>query len=95
MNAYSHSIFPGATLPEARHAEISGQLDGNEQIVGWMEGDLDANLHFTPYLLLISNTRILCKADNETGWHEWHYRKGFTLERHDHAGIGSLELFDG
>jgi len=74
---------------------MARQLADNEQVVAWMEGDLDASLHFTQYLLVVSNARILAKAHAETTWHEFHYRKGLTLQRHDHAGIGSLELFDG
>jgi ATP-binding cassette subfamily B protein len=82
-------------LPEPHRAELEKQLADNEQLIAWMDGDLDASLHFTQYLLVASNTRILAKAHAETTWHEYRYRKGLTLQRHDHAGIGSLELFDG
>ncbi|MFA6902538.1 MAG: ABC transporter ATP-binding protein [Gallionellaceae bacterium] len=64
-------------------------------MVAWMEGDLDTSLHFSRYLLVVSDCRILAKAQQEKTWHEWPYRKELTLQRHDHAGIGSLELFDG
>ena len=90
-----HPTSSAVSLPESRRAELEKQLADNERLMAWMEGDLDASLHFTQYLLVVSNTRILAKAHDETAWHEFRFRKGLTLQRHDHAGIGSLELFDG
>ena len=95
MTALSPSIFSATPLPESRRAEVGKQLTDNEQLVAWMEGDLDTSLRFTQYLLVLSNHRILAKADTETTWHEWRYRKSLTLQRRDHAGVGTLELFDG
>ena len=82
-------------MPETIRAELATELADKERITAWMEGDLDANLHFSRYLLLVSNARILAKAQADSSWHEFHLRKGLTLQRHDHAGVGSLELFDG
>ncbi len=95
MNVLSHSISSGLSLPDSSGEEVAKLLADNEQVVAWMEGDLDTNLHFTQYLLVLSNSRILAKSHQEKSWHDWPYRKGLTLQRHDHAGIGTLELFDG
>ena len=95
MKDFSASIATDESLPESIRAEVIKQLADNEQLVAWMEGDLDANLHFARYLLVLSNSGILSKADTASSWQVWHYRAGLTLQRHDHAGIGSLELFDG
>ncbi|HQS58108.1 MAG TPA: ABC transporter ATP-binding protein [Gallionellaceae bacterium] len=81
-------------MPESSRQEVAKKLADNEQLVAWMEGDLDTSLHFSRYLLVVSDCRILAKAQQEKTWHEWPYRKELTLQRHDHAGIGSLELFD-
>ena len=82
-------------MPAAIRAELANKLAEKEQITAWMEGDLDANLSFSHYLLLLSNTRILVKSHAETTWHEFSLRKGLALQRHDHAGVGTLELMDG
>ena len=95
MKDFSASIATDESLPESIRADVIKQLADNEQLVAWMEGDLDANLHFARYLLVLSNSGILSKADTASSWQVWHYRAGLTLQRHDHAGIGSLELFDG
>jgi ATP-binding cassette, subfamily B, bacterial len=95
MTALSHPSHSGSSLPESSREEVANQLAGDEQLVTWMECDLDTSLHFTRHLLVLSNNRILAQAQGEKSWQEWHYRKGLTLQRHDHAGIGSLELLDG
>ena len=95
MNILSTQSSSGTPLPQNLSDEVTKQLAENEQIVAWMEGDLDANLHFKPYLLVASNTRIIVQSHAKNIWHEWRYKKGLSLRRHDHAGIGSLELFDG
>jgi ATP-binding cassette subfamily B protein len=88
-------ILPPSILPEAIHTEVIQQLIENEQIAEWMEGDLDSHLHFSRYLLLITNQRILVKDNTGTTWHAYNFRQGLTLQRHDHAGVASLELIDG
>lgn len=95
MNAHPHSISSSWPLPESRRAEVAQQLAENEELLAWMEGDLDANLHFTSFMLIISNARILAKSQAETSWHEFPLHKGLSLQRRDHAGVGSLELFNG
>ena len=95
MKDFSASIATGESLPETIRADVAKQLSKNEQLVAWMQGDLDTNLHFNPYLLVLSNAGVLTKNTTENTWHAWKYRKGLTLQRHDHAGIGTLELLDG
>jgi len=95
MSTSPHSISSCTPLPEDSRAEVAQQLAENEQLLAWMEGDLDANLHFTQFLLLLSNARILAKSRTDSTWLEFAFRKGLTLQRHDHAGVGILELFDG
>lgn len=95
MNAHPHSISTAWPLPESSRAEVAQQLAENEELLAWMEGDLDANLNFTRFMLLISNARILTKSQAESSWHEFPLHKGLSLQRRDHAGVGSLELFNG
>lgn len=85
----------GFPLPAALNAEAAKQLNKNEQLTAWMEGDLDANLHFSQYFLLLSNNRLLAKSDTDATWQTYNIHQGLSLQRHDHAGVGSLELVDG
>ena len=92
-------LFPltsaGTNIPGHYRIEVAAQLSPNEQIIAWMEGDLDTSLHFKPYLLLVSNQRILTRSHADTTWQTWSFRQGLTLLRKDHGGIGTLELIDG
>ena len=95
MNVISDTKSTANTLPQSKQDEIGRQMTGSEQLVCWMEGDLDTKLHFNRYLLAITNTRILSKAHSKSTWQSWSYHKDLKLQRHDHAGVGNLELFDG
>jgi ATP-binding cassette subfamily B protein len=81
-------------LPDTWRAEVKAQLAGEEEILAWLEVDLDARLHFAPGLLVVTERQLLTKAPEETAWRNWPYRQGLVLRHHDHAGVGSLELYD-
>lgn len=83
------------SLPAQWGDSLLKQLDASEEILAWLEIDLDARLNFASELLVITNRRILAKTLAESHWHAWDYCKGMVLERHDHAGVGTLELHDG
>ncbi|MHB1293293.1 MAG: cyanophycin metabolism-associated ABC transporter, partial [Sulfuricella sp.] len=82
------------TLPDAWRAEVESRLANAEDILAWLEIDLDVRLRFTQGLVVVTNRRLLAKGLEETAWRDWTYRKGLVLQRHDHAGVGSLELHD-
>jgi len=84
----------GKNLPGTWRAEVESQLADAEEILAWLEVDLDARLHFTPGLLLVTNLRLLARAPSGTSWQDWPYREKLALDHHDHAGVGSLELHD-
>ncbi|MBU1690602.1 MAG: ABC transporter ATP-binding protein/permease [Gammaproteobacteria bacterium] len=81
-------------MPDTWRAEVESQLANEEEILAWLEIDLDVRLHFTQGLVVVTNRRLLAKGLEETSWRVWAYRKGLVLKRHDHAGVGSLELYD-
>jgi ATP-binding cassette, subfamily B, bacterial len=93
MKAFFHT--PLAALPETFQTDLNTQLSRGEQVTAWLEGNLDSGLHFKPFLLVLTNNQILAKAHEDTSWQSWSLRKDLRLLRHDHAGVGSIELFDG
>ena len=84
----------GNSLPDTWRTEAASQLADGEEILAWLEVDLDARLHFTRGLVAITERRLLAKESEKAAWQDWSYRKGLTLQRHDHGGVGSLELCD-
>ncbi|MDN5837025.1 MAG: ABC transporter, partial [Nitrosospira sp.] len=84
-------ILPGVsspTLPSAWAATVESQLSDAEQVLAWMEIDLDARLHFTSGLVVVTNRRLLASTANGAIWSDWAYQPGLTLVRYDQSGIG-------
>jgi len=83
-----------SSLPSAWVSAAGSRLAAGETILAWLEIDLDARLRFAPGLMLLTDRRLLAGAGGDAGWREWAYRPGLSLQRRDHAGVGTLELFD-
>ncbi len=81
-------------IPEAWRAEVESQLIAGENVVTSVEVDLDAKLHFSRGLVVLTERRIVARAAGETAWNSWEVREQLHLKHHDHAGVGHLELSD-
>ena len=88
------------SLPAARSGvpaawqDVQPQLRDGEAIVAWLELDLDAALHFTPGIVVLTNLRLLSRGRDDADWRAWALRPELLLRHADHAGVGSLELVD-
>jgi ABC-type multidrug transport system, ATPase and permease components len=89
----SLSVPTGGALPDAWRAEAESRLNPGEEILAWLETDLDGQLRFSRGLVAVTDRRLLAKAPDQA-WQEWAYGRGLVLRHHDHAGVGSLELHD-
>src|SRR5574343_1193195 len=81
-------------LPSRWQAELSAKLAAGEKPQAWIEIDLDNRLQFATGIVLVTDRRLLAQTPGETNWQEWPLRAGLTLNHHDHAGVGALELRD-
>ncbi|WP_300317236.1 ABC transporter ATP-binding protein [Accumulibacter sp.] len=81
-------------LPASWSAGVHALLASDEQVLAWLEIDLDARLRFAPGLIVVTSRRLLAMADDDRQGQSWTYRPGLRLRRHDHAGVGALELSD-
>lgn len=79
-------------LPAHWRAQLDTQLAGDERILAWLEIDLDARLHFSSGVLVVTSERLL-SAEGKC-WTSWTFRPGLSLSRRDHSGVGTLELTD-
>ena len=82
------------SLPEYWQTELEKKLVSGENVLSSVEVDLDAKLHFTKGMIVVTERRLLARAPGETQWRDWSYRPGLALKHHDHAGVGHLELQD-
>ncbi len=88
------SIPPPVAPPEAWQPRLEAFLHGGENVLAWLEVDLDRRLFFAPGFVAVTNRRLLAWTPGVAAWQDWPYRKGLVLRHHDHAGVGSLELHD-
>jgi ATP-binding cassette, subfamily B, bacterial len=79
-------------LPDKWREAIQKHLAGGENVVTWVTVDLDAQHHFSDGIVILTDRRILARAPGEKDWRDWAFQPGMTLEHHDHAGVGHLEL---
>ena len=83
-----------STLPDPWLGEIASTLTDTENILAWVELDLDTRLQFSQGLVVVTNQRVLARTIDEEAWDSWTFHAGLTLAHHDHAGVGTLELRD-
>ena len=76
------------------HSAVQAELRPHEWVLATLEPDLDARLHFSHGLLLLTSQRLLGRSTEHAPWQHWAFRAGLTLRHHDHAGVGQLELAD-
>jgi ATP-binding cassette subfamily B protein len=93
----SHSTAQTAfesTLPTAWAVEIKSLLEPGEKVLVWLEPDLDSNLCFTSGLLFLTPTRLVSRESISHEWVIFPITSTQSLQRRDHAGVGTIELFD-
>jgi len=83
-----------STLPTAWAVEIKSLLEPGEKILAWLEPDLDSNLFFAPGILLLTPSRLVARESMAHGWVVFPITSTQTLQHRDHAGVGTIELFD-
>ena len=94
----NNQIFPSAltniTLPVAWQARANTSLNDSEEVIAWLEINLDASLHFKKSLLIATNQRLVSFNSLQVIKAEYPCKAGLKLQHQDHAGVGHLELFD-
>ena len=96
MNS-SLSASPQVVLPEGWTTSAEAQLSVHENVLAWLEVDLDAQLHFSSGLLIVTDRRVLFGAQPQGAalvWDSWTLATGMRMTHTDHAGVGSLSLVD-
>lgn len=81
-------------VPQDWRTEVQLQLQINENVQVALEVDLDQQLRFLKGILVLTDHRLLSRASGALVWQAWNFRPDLTLEHHDHAGVGHIELLD-
>ncbi|MFZ4709438.1 MAG: ABC transporter ATP-binding protein [Zwartia sp.] len=94
----SHSTAETAfelTLPTAWAAEMKSLLAPDEKVLAWLEPDLDSKGFFALGLLFLTSTRLVSRESVAHDWAVFPLTLTQSLQQRDHAGVGTIELFDG
>jgi ATP-binding cassette, subfamily B, bacterial len=83
------------TMPGDWSVALTALLEPGEQVLAWLEPDLDEHLFFASGALVLSSHRIFSRAPGTTDWLVWNVSTTLSLQHRDHAGVGAIELFDG
>ncbi|MDP1956697.1 MAG: ABC transporter, partial [Rhodocyclaceae bacterium] len=75
------------TLPEAWRGQLPARLESGEQLIAWLEIDLDDRLDFRPGLVALTNLRLVAFTED---YISWPLTAAVRLVHHDHAGVGTL-----
>lgn len=81
-------------LPHNWVGALALQLTDEENVLAWIETDLNTQLRFTNGIVVVTNKRLLTKMADDEIWQTWRYQEGLLLTQRDYAGVGCLELFD-
>ena len=84
--------MPRSVVPDAWLAEVTSQLLPQENVIAWLEVDLNAELHFVKSAIILTDQRVLSSDGPEKSWRNWPLAAGLNLKLSDHAGVGTLEL---
>jgi ATP-binding cassette, subfamily B, bacterial len=78
-------------LPAFWREDLQLQLTSNENVLAWLEVDLDAALYFGRGLLALTSERLLWQpVAAPQNWHSLPLQPDMQLELVDHAGVGKL-----
>lgn len=96
MNSFL-SAFANVVLPEGWKTPALAQLTPQENVLAWLEVDLDSHLHFARGLLIVTDQRVLSASfaeDAQLQWASWPIVAGLLMTHTDHAGVGTLTLLN-
>ena len=85
--------FP-ESLPETWRGELEAELPPDSNAVAWLEVDLDASLSFARERIVLGERELLSRRAGSAQWERWPLHGDLQLGHFDHAGVGTLELFD-
>ncbi len=82
-------------MPADWRDALADQLAPEETIEAWLTLDLDPQLQYANGLLVLTRHHLWAREASDADWRNWPHQATLTLQPHDHAGVGSLALFNG
>jgi ATP-binding cassette subfamily B protein len=92
MNPKSHPPTDLLGLPLFWQEGVLSQVHLGENVLAWLEVDLNDELRFKKNLVILTDQRVISTDDTQNSWNFWSLTADLSLRVLDHAGVGTLAL---
>jgi ATP-binding cassette subfamily B protein len=95
MNAKIHPPIDFLGLPIFWQEGVLSQVHLGENVLAWLEVDLNEELSFKKTLVILTDQRVISTDEAQKNWNSWSLTPDLSLRVLDHAGVGTLALHQG
>ena len=95
MNPNTHPPIDLLGLPFFWQEGVLSRVHLGENVLAWLEVDLNDELSFKKTLLILTDQRVISADEAQNNWNFWTLAPDFALRVLDHAGVGTLALYQG
>ena len=95
MNPKSHPPTDLLGLPLFWQEGVLSQVHLGENVLAWLEVDLNDELRFKKNLVILTDQRVISTDDAQKSWNFYPLSPDLSLRVMDHAGVGTLALQQG
>ncbi len=95
MNPNTHPPIDLLGLPFFWQEGVLSRVHLGENVLAWLEVDLNDELSFKKTLLILTDQRVISSDESQKSWNFWQLAPDLSLRVLDHAGVGTLALYQG
>ena len=95
MNSNTHPPIDLLGLPFFWQKGVLSHVHHGENVLAWLEVDLNDELIFKKTLVILTDQRVISADEVQKNWNSWPLSPDLTLRVVDHAGVGTLALQQG
>jgi ATP-binding cassette subfamily B protein len=95
MNSITHPPIDLLGLPFFWQEGVLSHVHHGENVLAWLEVDLNDELIFKKTLVILTDQRVISADEAQKSWNFWDLTPDLTLRVVDHAGVGTLALQQG
>jgi ATP-binding cassette subfamily B protein len=95
MNSKTHPPIDLLGLPFSWQEGVLSQVHLGENVLAWLEVDLNSELSFKKTLVILTDQRVISGDGAQNNWKSWSLTPELSLRLTDHAGVGTLALHQG
>ncbi len=95
MNSKTHPPADLLGLPFFWQEGVLSKVHLGENVLAWLEVDLNDELRFKKNLVILTDQRVISTDDAQKSWNFYPLSPDLSLRVMDHAGVGTLALQQG